>query len=81
MHRVQVSGQQRHSSGSPTDLFRLQTTVLRQLSDQKQGSRSMQTLHRIHSTATIENRIAEAEGKRLDILFAVEAHFDNWMCG
>lgn len=66
---------------SLTHLFRLQATLLQQLSDQKQRTRSLQTLYRIHHTATIENRIAEIEGKRFDILFAVEAYFDDWMCG
>lgn len=71
-----------HSKGIRlTHSFRLQATLLQQLSDQKQRTRSLQTLYRIHHTATVENRIAEVEGKRFDILFAVEAHFDDWMCG
>lgn len=64
-----------------TDLFHLQAPLLQQLSHERQGSHFMQALYRIHNAAIIENRIAEAESKRFDFLFAVEAYFHDWMCG
>lgn len=57
-----------------------QATVLQQLSDAPKGPSIVRTLRYFQQTTVVQNRAAEIESQGFDILSAIEAHFDDWMC-